>query len=311
MKSFCSAGYSTQSLSQVTVEKRFSFTIVAALLGTVLFLVNSGKLMADQLISASQVIVVDAPASSESGSDLAAIGGTRAKAIGGTRAKAIGGTRAKAIGGTRAKAIGGTRAKAIGGTRAKAIGGTRAKAIGGTRAKAIGGTRAKAIGGTRAKAIGGTRLLAVGGTPIDSINQARTANTEYGPATPVSFMGEEYSWIVIGPLRDVGPGRASVLGYTLNFDDQIALQSLINDQKMVAVGGRHSDGAVISLVTDDAFVSGMTEVLTAAQVESVDASTGKLTLSSGVTVDYTQLLSDGIPPAVNSGDFVFVQGHLY
>ena len=252
-----------------------------------------------------------------------AIGGTRAKAIGGTRAKAIGGTRAKAIGGTRAKAIGGTRlggtrAKAIGGTRAKAIGGTRAKAIGGTRAKAIGGTRAKAIGGTRAKAIGGTRLLAVADTQVRAITGATLTDSAHGLISPpvsalatVSFMGESYDWIVIAPLQYMEQGRASALGYELEFQDESTLQALFNTQSMVVVASRHSDGQVVSLATSDTFVSGVTEVVTAARVDNIDASTGTLTLSSGVVVDYTQLLSNQSQLAVSQGDFVFVQGHLY
>jgi hypothetical protein len=289
--------------------------------GVLVLLISSGELTAGQVISATQVIVVetqDASFTDGSESELTAIGGTRAKAIGGTRAKAIGGTRAKAIGGTRAKAIGGTRAKAIGGTRAKAIGGTRAKAIGGTRAKAIGGTRAKAIGGTRAKAIGGTRLLAVADTQVSAITGATLTDSAHSLISPpvselatVSFMGESYDWIVIAPLQYMEQGRASALGYELEFQDEGTLQSLFNTQSMVVVASRHSDGQVVSLATSDTFVSGVTEVVTAARVDNIDASTGTLTLSSGVVVDYTQLLSNQSQLAVSQGDFVFVQGHLY
>jgi hypothetical protein len=321
--------------------------------GALVLLISSGELTAGQVISATQVVVVetqDASFTDGSESELTAIGGTRAKAIGGTRAKAIGGTRAKAIGGTRAKAIGGTRAKAIGGTRAKAIGGTRAKAIGGTRAKAIGGTRAKAIGGTRAKAIGGTRAKAIGGTRAKAIGGTRAkaiggtrakaiggtrllavADTQVRAITgatltdsahslvappvselaTVSFMGESYDWIVIAPLQYMEQGRASALGYELEFQDESTLQSLFNTQSMVVVASRHSDGQVVSLATSDTFVSGVTEVVTAARVDSIDASTGTLILSSGVVVDYTQLLSNQSQLAVSQGDFVFVQGHLY
>jgi hypothetical protein len=297
--------------------------------GVLVLLISSGELTAGQVISATQVIVVetqDASFTDGSESELTAIGGTRAKAIGGTRAKAIGGTRAKAIGGTRAKAIGGTRAKAIGGTRAKAIGGTRAKAIGGTRAKAIGGTRAKAIGGTRAKAIGGTRAKAIGGTrllavadtQVSAITGATLTDSAHSLISPpvselatVSFMGESYDWIVIAPLQYMEQGRASALGYELEFQDEGTLQSLFNTQSMVVVASRHSDGQVVSLATSDTFVSGVTEVVTAARVDNIDASTGTLTLSSGVVVDYTQLLSNQSQLAVSQGDFVFVQGHLY
>jgi hypothetical protein len=59
------------------------------------------------------------------------------------------------------------------------------------------------------------------------------------------------------------------------------------------------------------FISGVTEVVAAAQVKNIDTSTGTLTLSSGVVVDYTQLLSNQSQLAVRQGDFVFVQGHLY
>ncbi len=299
--------------SYAKVAPRLRPTYAAVFLGVALLLVNSGTLMAAQLISATKVVVIDTQSASltrESDSELTAIGGTRAKAIGGTRAKAIGGTRAKAIGGTRAKAIGGTRAKAIGGTRAKAIGGTRAKAIG--------GTRAKAIGGTRAKAIGGTRLLAVGDTELQLASASRPADVAFSPddsATfefaPVSFMGDEYDWIAIGPLQNMMQGRASVLGYTMQFTDENGLQSLFNNQSMVVIGRRHSDGETVSLETNDTFVSGVTEVVTTAQVKAIDASTGLLTLTSGVTVDYTQLLSNPDQTSIHQGDFVFVQGHLY
>ena len=207
---------------------------------------------------------------------------------------------------------------AIGGTRAKAIGGTRAKAIGGTRAKAIGGTRAKAIGGTRVKAIGGTRLLAVADTQVRTITGAKLADSAHRliaspvfESATVSFMGESYDWIVIAPLQYMDQGRASALGYELEFQDESTLQSLFNNQSMVMVASRHSDGQVVSLATSDTFVSGVTEVVTAAQVANVDASTGTLTLSSGVVVDYTQLLSNQSQLALSQGDFVFVQGQLY
>jgi hypothetical protein len=313
--------YTTTSQPGSSAGKNPHAGIWRSVFGALLLLVNSGELAASQVISATQVIVVDtqsALVSDGSGSDLTAIGGTRAKAIGGTRAKAIGGTRAKAIGGTRAKAIGGTRAKAIGGTRAKAIGGTRAKAIGGTRAKAIGGTRAKAIGGTRAKAIGGTRLLALADTEVQAIQGAELAVSAHSliappvfESAPVSFMGEAYDWIVIAPLQYIEQGRGSVLGYPLEFQDENMLQSLFNSQRMVIVANRHSDGEVVSLATSDTFVSGVTEVVTAAQVESIDTSTGRLTLRGGVIVDYTQLLSSQSQPTVDQGDFVFVRGHLY
>jgi hypothetical protein len=273
--------------------------------GALVLLISSGELTAGQVISATQVVVVETQdASFTDGSE--------------SELTAIGGTRAKAIGGTRAKAIGGTRAKAIGGTRAKAIGGTRAKAIGGTRAKAIGGTRAKAIGGTRAKAIGGTRLLAVADTQVRAITGATLTDSAHSLVAPpvselatVSFMGESYDWIVIAPLQYMEQGRASALGYELEFQDESTLQSLFNTQSMVVVASRHSDGQVVSLATSDTFVSGVTEVVTAARVDSIDASTGTLILSSGVVVDYTQLLSNQSQLAVSQGDFVFVQGHLY
>ncbi|MFZ1624066.1 MAG: hypothetical protein WAU48_04670 [Gammaproteobacteria bacterium] len=283
--------------SYAKVAPRLRPTYAAVFLGVALLLVNSGTLMAAQLISATKVVVIDTQSASltrESDSELTAIGGTRAKAIGGTRAKAIGGTRAKAIGGTRAKAIGGTRAKAIG------------------------GTRAKAIGGTRAKAIGGTRLLAVGDTELQLASASRPADVAFSPddsATfefaPVSFMGDEYDWIAIGPLQNMMQGRASVLGYTMQFTDENGLQSLFNNQSMVVIGRRHSDGETVSLETNDTFVSGVTEVVTTAQVKAIDASTGLLTLTSGVTVDYTQLLSNPDQTSIHQGDFVFVQGHLY
>jgi hypothetical protein len=312
-----------------------------AVFGALVLVSSSGALAAGQVIDATQIVVIETQGPSVadgSESELTAIGGTRAKAIGGTRAKAIGGTRAKAIGGTRAKAIGGTRAKAIGGTRVKAIGGTRAKAIGGTRAKAIGGTRAKAIGGTRAKAIGGTRAKAIGGTrakarvkaiggtrllavadtQVRTITGAKLADSAHRliaspvfESATVSFMGESYDWIVIAPLQYMDQGRASALGYELEFQDESTLQSLFNNQSMVMVASRHSDGQVVSLATSDTFVSGVTEVVTAAQVANVDASTGTLTLSSGVVVDYTQLLSNQSQLALSQGDFVFVQGQLY
>jgi hypothetical protein len=282
-----------------------------ATLGTALFLLCSNSVSAGQLISATKLIIVE-----DQDTTIEYQAGNELEAIGGTRAKAIGGTRAKAIGGTRAKAIGGTRAKAIGGTRAKAIGGTRAQAIGGTRAKAIGGTRAKAIGGTRAKAIGGTRLLAIADTQVRSLGAAQLANSVHQlgilnqfESAPVSFMGEEYDWIVIGPVQHTAQGGASVLGYNVDIGDQA--QSLFNDQTMVVVGNRHDDGSTIALATEDAFVSGVTEVLTAARIKDINASVSQLTLTSGIVVDYTQILTNQDQPEVHQGDFVFVQGHLY
>jgi len=124
-------------------------------------------------------------------------------------------------------------------------------------------------------------------------------------------MGDEYAWISIGPLQNLVQGRASVLGYTVEFTDENGLQSLFNNQSMVVIGRRHSDGETVSLETNDTFVTGVTEVVTTAQVKAIDASTGLLTLSSGVTVDYTQLLSNQDQTNIHQGDFVFVQGHLY
>jgi hypothetical protein len=125
---------------------------------------------------------------------------------------------------------------------------------------AIGGTRAKAIGGTRAKAIGGTRLLAVGDTELQLASASRPADVAFSPddsATfefaPVSFMGDEYDWIAIGPLQNMMQGRASVLGYTMQFTDENGLQSLFNNQSMVVIGRRHSDGETVSLETNDTF----------------------------------------------------------
>ena len=202
------------------------------------------------------------------------------------------------------------------GNELEAIGGTRAKAIGGTRAKAIGGTRAKAIGGTRAKAIGGTRLLAIADTQVRSLGTAQLADSVHQlgilnqfESAPVKFMGEEYDWIVIGPVQPTAQGEASVLGYNVDIGGQV--QSLFNDQTMVMVGSRHSDGATIALATNDTFVSGVTEVLTAARIKDIDASSGQLVLTSGVVVDYTQLLANPDHPEVRQGDYVFVQGHLY
>ena len=246
--------------SYAKVAPRLRPTYAAVFLGVALLLVNSGTLMAAQLISATKVVVIDTQSASltrESDSELTAIGGTRAKAIG--------------------------------------------------------GTRAKAIGGTRAKAIGGTRLLAVGDTELQLASASRPADVAFSPddsATfefaPVSFMGDEYDWIAIGPLQNMMQGRASVLGYTMQFTDENGLQSLFNNQSMVVIGRRHSDGE-----TNDTFVSGVTEVVTTAQVKAIDASTGLLTLTSGVTVDYTQLLSNPDQTSIHQGDFVFVQGHLY
>ena len=243
--------------SYAKVAPRLRPTYAAVFLGVALLLVNSGTLMAAQLISATKVVVIDTQSASltrESDSELTAIGGTRAKAI----------------------------------------------------------------GGTRAKAIGGTRLLAVGDTELQLASASRPADVAFSPddsATfefaPVSFMGDEYDWIAIGPLQNMMQGRASVLGYTMQFTDENGLQSLFNNQSMVVIGRRHSDGETVSLETNDTFVSGVTEVVTTAQVKAIDASTGLLTLTSGVTVDYTQLLSNPDQTSIHQGDFVFVQGHLY
>ena len=281
----CSINYS----SRAGLAYTFRPVIATAFLGLAILLVNCDTLMAAQLISATKVIVIDSPISSvmhDSESKLTAIGGTRAKAIGGTQAKAIGGTRAKAIGGTRAKAIGGTRAKAIGGTRVKAIGGTRLLAAADTRDQSI--------------------PAGHGADTASSLNATPTLES-----TPISFMGEEYDWIAIGPLQPLEEGKASVLGYTVEFGDDNAAQTLFNRQSMVVIGKRHADENIVSLETNDTFVSGVTEVVTTAQVKSVDTASGQLTLTSGVVVDYTQLLSNQDQPIIYQGDFVFVQGYLY
>ena len=259
--------------SRAGLAYTFRPVIATAFLGLAILLVNCDTLMAAQLISATKVIVIDSPISSVMHDSE---------------------------------------------SKLTAIGGTRAKAIGGTRAKAIGGTRAKAIGGTRVKAIGGTRLLAAADTRDQSIPAGHGADTASSlnatptlESTPVSFMGEEYDWIAIGPLQPLEEGKASVLGYTVEFGDDNAAQTLFNRQSMVVIGKRHADENIVSLETNDTFVSGVTEVVTTAQVKSVDTASGQLTLTSGVVVDYTQLLSNQDQPIIYQGDFVFVQGYLY
>jgi hypothetical protein len=101
------------------------------------------------------------------------------------------------------------------------------------------------------------------------------------------------------------------LGYAVEFGDENALQSLFNNQSILVIGSRHDDGETVSLETNDTFVSGVTEVVTTAQVKSIDTLSGQLTLTSGVTVDYTQLLASQDQLTIHQGDFVFVQGHLY
>ena len=259
--------------SRAGLAYTFRPVIATAFLGLAILLVNCDTLMAAQLISATKVVVIDSPISSVMHDSE---------------------------------------------SKLTAIGGTRAKAIGGTRAKAIGGTRAKAIGGTRVKAIGGTRLLAAADTRDQSIPAGHGADTASSlnatptlESTPISFMGEEYDWIAIGPLQPLEEGKASVLGYTVEFSDDNAAQTLFNRQSMVVIGKRHADENIVSLETNDTFVSGVTEVVTTAQVKSVDTASRQLTLTSGVVVDYTQLLSNQDQPIIYQGDFVFVQGYLY
>ncbi|HET6629322.1 MAG TPA: hypothetical protein VFG91_06085 [Woeseiaceae bacterium] len=213
----------------------------------------------------------------------AAIDGTDANAIDGTDALAIDGTDALAIDGTDLLAIDGTDAQAIDGTDAQAIDGTDIYAIDGTDAQAIDGTDIYAIDGTDAQAIDGTDIYAIDGTDAQAIDGT--------------------DLLVLGQVEFVADNFFSVLGQSVFSADS----RFVRPGATVAVYGTidESTGGIVNArvrtaSSDLSFLRGI--------VDEVDRSIGRAVVS-GVTVDYTALLSNGQAPDV--GDVMAITGRSY
>ena len=150
-----------------------------------------------------------------------------------------------------------------------AIDGTDARAIDGTDARAIDGTDIWAIDGTDARAIDGTDLL------------------------------------VLGEVGFVGDGFISVLGQTVFQDSR---DRVIGIGDTVAVYGSvdFATGSIVGATVVPVVNRGVSYLR--GLVDQVDSGTGRAVVS-GVTVDYTALLSSGVAPSV--GDEVAVMGRSY
>jgi hypothetical protein len=182
-----------------------------------------------------------------------------------------------AIDGTDGKSIDGTDTRAIDGTDARAIDGTDARAIDGTDIWAIDGTDARAIDGTDARAIDGTDARAIDGTDL----------------------------VVLGEVDHADDGFISVLGQTVfqsNRNGLIRIGDTVAVYGAIDVDTGSIVGATVVPVADRgvSYLRGL--------VDQVDSATGRAVVS-GVTVDYTALLSSGIVPSV--GDEVAITGRSY
>jgi hypothetical protein len=124
-------------------------------------------------------------------------------------------------------------------------------------------------------------------------------------------MGEDYNWILVGPLSSPNADSATLLGYAIGIPGNEELQELADSQRMVVVANRHSDGATIAFATDDSFISGVTPVIVAARIASIDPATATMTLQNGIAVDYSSMLATGAETNLLEGDLILVQGQLY
>ena len=229
------------------------------------------------------------------GGDIRAIiGGDRSKTTRPLRSDAIiGGDIRAIIGGDRSKTTRPLRSDAIiGGDIRAIIGGDRGKTTRPLRSDAIiGGDIRAIIGGDRSKTTRPLRSDAIIGGDLTSNRRDLVVGLD-----PYAIFGRDA--IVAGPIAKSG-STVSMLGRVFKVrPDQLELvaNDVVNGQVAAVVHGSATSSGTIRahrmVVTKEAYVDGVSQVLLTGKVSRVNPGSGSVQIGE-VTVDYTNLLANG------------------
>ncbi|MDH5215589.1 MAG: hypothetical protein OEY04_15430, partial [Gammaproteobacteria bacterium] len=166
----------------------------------------------------------------------------------------------------------------------------------------IEGSDLRSIEGSDLLSIEGSDLLSIEGSDLLSIEGSDLLSIEGSDL--LSIEGSDL--LVIGTVDVVGADFVSVLGQTI-FADSQALAGISPGSSVAIYGsldeelGGIVDASIVPIAAvDSSFLRGV--------VDEVNTSIGTAVVS-GVTVDYTALLSNGSAPSV--GEVVSVRGRTY
>jgi hypothetical protein len=207
-----------------------------------------------------------------SSSSILSITGSDALSITGSDALSITGSDALSITGSDALSITGSDALSITGSDALSITGSDALSITGSDAFSITGSDALSITGSDALSITGSDALSITGSDA------------------LSITGSDAELLALGAITYVGDTFISVLGQTA-FVDVDADTGGILDAQVFAVSASFGGASYLRGIVDEVDLAGGFAVV------------------SGMTVDYSALLSNGSAPEM--GDEVSVTGWSY
>lgn len=209
-----------------------------------------------------------------------------------------------AIDGTDLKAIDGTDAQAITAGGAESITGTGLRSITGTGIYSITGTGAASITGTGLDSITGTGLDSITGTGLESITGTGSRAIDGTDAQAITAGGAEL--LVVGPVNVRQDGFMAVLGQSV-FGAPSAFAGFRPGDTVAVYGDLDPvTGGIVNATVARATNYGWSYLR--GIVDAVDPATGRAVVS-GVTVDYTALLANGVAPSV--GDEVAVSGYAF
>ena len=251
-------------------------------LGSSIFLASTAALGASAATSTSFGIT-GTDVLGITGTDVLGITGTDVLGITGTDVLGITGTDVLGITGTDVLGITGTDVLGITGTDVLGITGTDVLGITGTDVFGITGTDVMGITGTDVVGITGTDLLGITGTDLLVVGVATAIDADI-----LSVLGQTV-WIGPGLVAQDFVGKPVAVFGQIDMDSG----SFVNTS-VIALGGADMAGSYPS------YLRGM--------VDAVDPMLG-MAVVSGISVDYTALLANGVVPSV--GSEVAVSGYAF
>ncbi len=266
----------------------------------------SGKLMTRcviQLVSVGFVFIVTggAAAAASSASTAAGIDGSDIWGIDGSDALGIDGSDIWGIDGSDALGIDGSDIWGIDGSDIWGIDGSDVLGIDGSDIWGIDGSDALGIDGSDIWGIDGSDALGIDGSDIWGIDGSDALGIDGSDALGID--GSDL--LVLGAIEHIGDGFISVLGQTvfgnlggLGTGTTVAVYGSIDTDTGGIVGARVV--RVGPRMGGASYLRGM--------VDKVNLALG-IAVVSGMTVDYSALLSNGSAPSV--GDIVGVTGRSY
>ena len=230
------------------------------------------------------------------GSDLDSINGSDVLSINGSDLDSINGSDVLSINGSDLDSINGSDVLSINGSDLDSINGSDVLSINGSDLDSINGSDILSINGSDLDSINGSDVLSINGSDLDSING--------GDSIPGRSAAADL--LVRGTVEYIDGDFVSVLGQSVigsDFQDagiaagtKIEVYGRIDNDT-----GSFVDTAVVAVEADSSdYLRGT--------VDEVDASRG-VAVISGVSVDYSALLSNGQAPEV--GDEYAVSGRNY